>query len=314
MIKIEKFKETVQVRSYHPELDMEDVVEVKNLPLVRFSSHERPFFMFENHCQNPDCDCNETILAFNEIDEMGAQIANSITFDISLDHVTWQEKRKIKRPKKVQSLVDEFVSDLSDEMKSEFKANYNNTKAESRNIAKFEMPVEDVYAGKVVSYAAVFGEDGSILSGGTGVSFLVEYDGQKLFVDDQYCIDPLCECDAVRLVFLKINEGTRIAYDLFTIRVPFKNEIEIDDKLTRYTKEDIKKIYDHWLKSDPEIMDIFETRYRKMKRVGQSLVERHPSKKTHKHTAGVEQKKIGRNDPCPCGSGKKYKKCCGKPK
>jgi uncharacterized protein YecA (UPF0149 family) len=23
--------------------------------------------------------------------------------------------------------------------------------------------------------------------------------------------------------------------------------------------------------------------------------------------------KVGRNDPCPCGSGKKYKKCCGDP-
>ena len=23
-------------------------------------------------------------------------------------------------------------------------------------------------------------------------------------------------------------------------------------------------------------------------------------------------KDVGRNDPCPCGSGKKYKKCCGK--
>jgi uncharacterized protein YecA (UPF0149 family) len=22
-------------------------------------------------------------------------------------------------------------------------------------------------------------------------------------------------------------------------------------------------------------------------------------------------KEVGRNDPCPCGSGKKYKKCCG---
>ncbi|MCI6277572.1 MAG: SEC-C domain-containing protein, partial [Clostridium sp.] len=22
--------------------------------------------------------------------------------------------------------------------------------------------------------------------------------------------------------------------------------------------------------------------------------------------------KVGRNDPCPCESGKKYKKCCGK--
>ena len=23
---------------------------------------------------------------------------------------------------------------------------------------------------------------------------------------------------------------------------------------------------------------------------------------------------VGRNDPCPCGSGKKYKKCCGQEK
>ena len=27
-----------------------------------------------------------------------------------------------------------------------------------------------------------------------------------------------------------------------------------------------------------------------------------------------EAPKVGRNDPCPCGSGKKYKKCCGKGK
>ena len=26
----------------------------------------------------------------------------------------------------------------------------------------------------------------------------------------------------------------------------------------------------------------------------------------------VKEKKIGRNDPCPCGSGKKYKQCCGR--
>ncbi|MCD8197624.1 MAG: SEC-C domain-containing protein [Lachnospiraceae bacterium] len=28
----------------------------------------------------------------------------------------------------------------------------------------------------------------------------------------------------------------------------------------------------------------------------------------------VKGKKIGRNDPCPCGSGKKYKQCCGRKK
>jgi preprotein translocase subunit SecA len=31
-----------------------------------------------------------------------------------------------------------------------------------------------------------------------------------------------------------------------------------------------------------------------------------------RQAAAVAGKKIGRNDPCPCGSGKKYKHCCGK--
>ena len=35
--------------------------------------------------------------------------------------------------------------------------------------------------------------------------------------------------------------------------------------------------------------------------VGKS-VQKKPAKST----------KVGRNDPCPCGSGQKYKKCCGK--
>ncbi|MCR5581002.1 MAG: SEC-C domain-containing protein [Pseudobutyrivibrio sp.] len=30
------------------------------------------------------------------------------------------------------------------------------------------------------------------------------------------------------------------------------------------------------------------------------------------HTIVRSEKKVGRNDPCPCGSGKKYKFCCGK--
>lgn len=313
-MKIEKLKKTIKVCSYHPDLDIEDVVEVKNHPFALFSSHERPFLMFESHCQNPDCDCNETVLSFNEMDEMGTPIANPIQFDISLDHFTWQEKRKTKRPKKIQVLVDEFINDLSDELKSKFKDDYDNTKAEACAIANFEMPVEDVYDGELVSYADVFGDNGSIVSGGTGVSFIVEYDGMELFVDDQYCIDPMCECEEAILVFIKVNEETKIGQDIFTIRVPFKNEIEIDDDFIICTKEEIKKIYDHWLKSDSQVMDILETRYRTMKGVGQNLVEKQTSKNLRKHTAGVGQKKTGRNDPCPCGSGKKYKKCCGKPK
>jgi uncharacterized protein YecA (UPF0149 family) len=35
---------------------------------------------------------------------------------------------------------------------------------------------------------------------------------------------------------------------------------------------------------------------------------RAPATRTEPRTATGE--KVGRNDPCPCGSGKKYKKCC----
>lgn len=31
-----------------------------------------------------------------------------------------------------------------------------------------------------------------------------------------------------------------------------------------------------------------------------------------RHLAVVGGKEVGRNDPCPCGSGKKFKQCCGK--
>ena len=36
------------------------------------------------------------------------------------------------------------------------------------------------------------------------------------------------------------------------------------------------------------------------------------SSKSAGNTAQVRRVKLGRNDPCPCGSGKKYKNCCGR--
>ena len=41
---------------------------------------------------------------------------------------------------------------------------------------------------------------------------------------------------------------------------------------------------------------------------GQSILENPDVDRTVRR----EEPKVGRNDPCPCGSGKKYKNCCGK--
>ena len=47
------------------------------------------------------------------------------------------------------------------------------------------------------------------------------------------------------------------------------------------------------------------------------MAARNAQAQNQANTSGKSQpvvnssKKVGRNDPCPCGSGKKYKKCCG---
>lgn len=34
------------------------------------------------------------------------------------------------------------------------------------------------------------------------------------------------------------------------------------------------------------------------------------SEQTYYHLTPARRRRYGRNDPCPCGSGKKFKKCC----
>ena len=43
-----------------------------------------------------------------------------------------------------------------------------------------------------------------------------------------------------------------------------------------------------------------------------SLTDSRPGQVGKPSTVKRSSKKVGRNDPCPCGSGKKYKRCCGK--
>ena len=43
----------------------------------------------------------------------------------------------------------------------------------------------------------------------------------------------------------------------------------------------------------------------------ESDIQRASRERSEKQRPIKVEQKIGRNDPCPCGSGKKYKKCCG---
>ncbi len=79
---------------------------------------------------------------------------------------------------------------------------------------------------------------------------------------------------------------------------------------------------------DPQMRALIISIYRKMLIDGVNInddkevkkwMKKHPEVLHGGETAKVEtvrreEPKVGRNDPCTCGSGKKYKKCCGQGK
>jgi preprotein translocase subunit SecA len=49
-----------------------------------------------------------------------------------------------------------------------------------------------------------------------------------------------------------------------------------------------------------------------LERMKQEMEASNDNMKTNHDESPIIEKKIARNSPCPCGSGKKYKQCCGK--
>ena len=116
--------------------------------------------------------------------------------------------------------------------------------------------------------------------------------------------DPLMEFkhEAFRLFDeLSRTLHTQIAQDLFRFEIiAAYDHLNIEDFL-----RDLR------LETDRSLMAELEENTTETEQPSTTEIQqREPSKpeKLHPVTVGP---KVGRNDPCPCGSGKKYKKCCG---
>ena len=87
-----------------------------------------------------------------------------------------------------------------------------------------------------------------------------------------------------------------------------------EDPLRAYTMEGFE-LFDSMLQKIDKDITIFLLKAEIRQNVERKAVSKkqitNESDDTAKRTP-KKSKKIGRNDPCPCGSGKKYKQCCGK--
>ena len=119
-----------------------------------------------------------------------------------------------------------------------------------------------------------------------------------LRVVDEFWMDHI---DAMQ----ELRQGIRLrAYAQTDPIIAYKQESlhMFEEMIDAIQEETIRRIYSFRLKTKEEI---------KRERVASGITEGFGGDKTVKKQPRRVQK-IGRNDPCPCGSGKKYKNCCGR--
>ena len=101
----------------------------------------------------------------------------------------------------------------------------------------------------------------------------------------------------------ELRQGIRLrAYAQSDPVIAYKQEsLHMFEEMIDAIREDtVRRLYSVRLRSDQEV---------KRERVATGITEGRGDGTVKKQPRRVQ--KVGRNDPCPCGSGKKYKKCCG---
>jgi hypothetical protein len=129
----------------------------------------------------------------------------------------------------------------------------------------------------------------------------VSHEGQPYLASDCYCLEPDCSCDEVTVQFVDLSPAEGGETPLVgSARASIR-------RLRAPTFDDgpavVRQLWSALLEQHGA--DVLRERFRRMREVARR-------RGSLPAPARAAKAKVGRNDPCPCGSGKKYKRCCGR--
>jgi hypothetical protein len=118
--------------------------------------------------------------------------------------------------------------------------------------------------------------------------------------DDLYCVKPACTCNEVRVHFVPTTRGAPPVGSV-RVRLPSGAVIATESKPAKAAALDRL-----WMafRARHRVAELLARRQQKMIELARLRAEEQPP------TQPATSSRVGRNEPCPCGSGKKYKRCC----
>ncbi len=281
---------------------------------AKFNNYPSVFAIVDEYCLEPDCGCRDVTLGFYEV---VGNVFKKLHFKIMVDVDTWEliGQHIYLQDLDCEAMIEEFIRDIDKPTKSKIRKRFETGKQYGGDQLRQDLDRTAYKHGESVIYAEVFNS--------THYSrFTFDHDGVSYNVLDRYCINPGCKCDDVLLEFHSQDKKDDIYRLNFEVRLNFKTgKHKIEGKYGNLNNKEVEERYLHFMNnlcSSNEENDLdfklLEDRYGRMKKINlaQYFAEdksRDQSKQSSENTVAV---KVGRNDPCSCGSGKKYKKCCGR--
>ena len=250
-------------------------------------------------CQNPTCRCDFVTLRCIP-DPRGPSDPAVVVLEMDL------RKRSVANLKDLDAanlaLAETIVSEMSEEGWAVLKDIYATAKQRATEQADIET-LDVSFPAEVMGREAAMAGYYEIFPHAKPIE--VSVGSATWIVDDQYCVKPSCSCREAVLSFIQVPPpGSASAPTEPTIVVRYGYESgHIETLLGADNAHPSRAMFFDALKAgNAGLNSLLAKRQSIMRR----LYKRALGLKTEQAPV-----KPGRNDYCPCGSGKKYKKCCG---
>lgn len=235
-----------------------------------------------------DAEAEATATAGNPL--VGASCA------VTVDHATRQVTGEKGPTEALDQLLPWLLTEIDDDLVATLQHNIAKQKLANRAQADLHDPWEGWEPGDLVSHSEAFPESDWAPFQWRDTSWLAS---------DLHCVEPRCDCTDIRFVFSRADDGagaSNAAYAgtlLVTLPSLEPQDLDVEGGQLENLSE-LRELWNTFSSQDPDLQNQLTARRARVKTL------RPPN------TTVMRGPKVGRNDPCPCGSGKKSKKCCGR--
>ena len=255
-------------------------------------------------CPNPVCTCGVmtirlTPIRLGEYNDMGL-IECDVALDLVKRRLAYKDIKNI--PDDVIKFAKLFLGQLNDD---DYQLLLEENAAHKHHVTEEAAPesIEADFDFDEVENSSLMYAYNDVLP--YAEQLIVDIKDRHCIVFDQYCIKPKCNCTETLLNVFEIADESVHNKELSVAKIDYKKgrwKIFEEGLLPL----DIELIKTGLLNRYPDLLKKLKARHTKLRAIYNSNRKRNDALIQKINTSG----KIGRNDPCPCGSGKKYKKCC----